>query len=89
MLKFQMPISIYSLRNSETASNTFSISKNKPQEYSKTNKTSESNQSLDKCKYVSSKKQEDIWFYINQNISLNQGHYKASCKYCSVSCKRS
>ncbi|KAF0441178.1 zinc finger bed domain-containing protein 1-like [Gigaspora margarita] len=69
---------------SETASNTFSVSENKPQEYSETNETSRSNQSLAKCKYVSGKKQGDIWLYVNQGISLDRGHYKASCKYCSV-----
>ncbi|CAG8678155.1 6641_t:CDS:2, partial [Gigaspora rosea] len=75
-------------RNSETASNTFSVSKNEPQEYSKTNETSESSQSLTKRKNVSGKKQGDIWLYVNQGISLGRGHYKASCKYCPVSWNR-
>ncbi|CAG8778934.1 10301_t:CDS:1, partial [Gigaspora rosea] len=71
-------------RNSEADSNTFSVSENEPQEYSETNETSESSQSLTKHKFVSGKKQGDIWLYVNQGISLGRGHYKASCKYCSV-----
>ncbi|CAG8653733.1 8443_t:CDS:2, partial [Dentiscutata erythropus] len=75
-------------QNSETASNIFSISENKPQEYSETNETNESSQLLTKCRNISGKKQGDIWLYVNQGISLGQEHYKASCKYCPVSWER-
>ncbi|CAG8595598.1 22169_t:CDS:1, partial [Dentiscutata erythropus] len=64
------------------------VNENEPQEYSETNRTNESSQSFTKHRNVSGKKQGDIWHYISQNISLDQGHYKASCKYCSVSWKR-
>ncbi|CAG8642914.1 20684_t:CDS:2 [Dentiscutata erythropus] len=59
-------------RNSETASNTFSISENEPQEYSETNETNESSQSLTKRINIGGKKQEDIWLYVNQGISLGR-----------------
>ncbi|CAG8765972.1 13764_t:CDS:2 [Dentiscutata erythropus] len=37
---------------------------------------------------MNGKKQGDIWHYVNQGVSLGRGHYKASCKYCSVSWER-
>ncbi|CAG8688752.1 624_t:CDS:2, partial [Gigaspora margarita] len=61
---------------SETASNTFSVGENEPQEYSETNETSGSNQSLAKCKYVSGKKQGDIWLYIDQEKTLTKKKVK-------------
>ncbi|CAG8848939.1 38674_t:CDS:1, partial [Gigaspora margarita] len=52
------------LQNLETAFNIFSISENELQEYSKTNKMSESNQLLAKYKYVSSKRKEIFGFML-------------------------
>ncbi|CAG8734050.1 23514_t:CDS:1, partial [Cetraspora pellucida] len=46
------------------------ISENELQEYSKTNETNKLSQLLAKCRNISSKKQKDIWSYVNQAISL-------------------
>ncbi|CAG8824547.1 19938_t:CDS:1, partial [Dentiscutata erythropus] len=75
-------------QNSETGSNTFSISENEPQEYSETNESNESSLLLTKRRNVSGKKQGDIWLYVNQGVSLGRRYYKASCRYCSVSWER-
>ncbi|CAG8777132.1 31710_t:CDS:2, partial [Gigaspora margarita] len=68
-------------QNSETASNTFSVSENELQEYSETNKSS---QSVTKRRSLDGKKLGDIWNYVDKGASLGQEHYGASCKWCPV-----
>ncbi|CAG8758899.1 21640_t:CDS:2 [Cetraspora pellucida] len=55
------------LRNSETGSNTFSISENEPQKYSETNESSESSLLLTKRRNVSGKKQGWCSIYVNDD----------------------